>query len=161
MTKTIHKLKVPLEYKSKIITKSAGDRIYKDVILLTAGEWTDSVTRSPVKYTETVLKKYAKNWISNFLNLDHSFETLNRIGWVENNYYSKGKLMGDIRISTDVPNGKAAVAHIDAGLVNGLSVEVASEDKWDPKENIRLADELDFMGCAVTTYPADENTRIK
>lgn len=159
--KTLHRHTIPLKIGTKIIQKSSSDRIYKNVILLTSGDWSDSITNAPVRYSNTILKKYAKNWIQNFLNLDHSFETLKRIGWIENTYYKESKLLGDIRISTSTPNGKAAVAHIDAGLVNGLSVEVMSEDKWDSNERVRLADKLDFVGAAVTIIPADDNTRIQ
>ena len=159
--KTMHRHTIPLKFGSKIIQKSSSDRIYKNVVLLTSGDWSDSITNAPVRYSNEILKKYSKNWIQNFINLDHSFETLKRKGWIENTYFKDTKLMGDIRISTTTPNGKAAVAHIDAGLVNGLSVEVMREDEWDSIERVRLADKLDFIGAAITIIPACDSSKIK
>jgi len=160
--KVTHRHNMPFKYLDGIIVKSGDDdKIYKGVVFITSGDWTDSVTQAPVRYTSDVLKNYGTNWSGQFLNLDHSWEALKRVGWVENVYYTNGAIKGDIRITRKTTQGKDAIASIDAGLVNGLSVEVASNDIYDFEKNIILADELDFVGCAIVTHPACSNSKIR
>ena len=81
---------IPFEYNKKLQSKSTDARIYKDTILLTPGEFTDSISRSAVVYTEDAIKESASNWTGNYLNLDHSYETLKRLGFVKNTYFRNG-----------------------------------------------------------------------
>lgn len=158
MTKHIHN--VPLKYNTKILQKSSDVRIYKDTILLTPGEFSDAMTMSPVVYTDFELQKSAQNWDSDFLNIDHSWGTLDRIGYVKNTYGKKGIVYGDLHIYPITQRAKDTISLIDAGLVNWLSVEIMTHDRWDNKEKKMYAEDITFIGCAVVTHPACENTRI-
>jgi len=153
---------VPFQYNNKVILKSSDVRIYKDVVILTPGVWTDASTRMPIEYTELNLMKGSKVWSSNFLNVDHSWGTLDRIGYVKNPYYNKKiGIMGDLHIRPITQTARDTISLIDAGLVNWLSAELMAEDVWDSASNKRFAEDIEFIGCAVVCHPADKNTRIK
>lgn len=159
--KSMHHHCIKLEYNTKVISKSHDYRIYKDAVLLTPGEWSDSITNSPIRYSSIALSKYASNWIDRYLNLDHNWSVVNRIGVVENPKFFNGKLMADLYINPITTNARDTIALIDANMIRHLSVELQSDDYWDSSDRIRCADNIQFMGCAVVTSPADINTRIK
>jgi len=153
---------IPFRYSSKIINKSSNVRIYKDVVILTPGIWTDAGTRMSIEYNEENLSKAAKKWTSDWLNVDHSWTVTDRIGYVKNPYYNKKiGVMGDLHIYPITQAAKDTVALIDAGLVNSLSAELMAEDIWDAETNKRFAENIEFIGCAVVCHPADSNTRIR
>jgi len=160
--RSLHFPMVPFKYNKKILTKSTDVRIYRDTILLTPGEFTDALSRSPVTYTEEAISKTANKWEENYLNLDHSYEVLKRLGFVKNTYYKKkdGTVRGDLYIFPITQAAKDVIKQIDAGLVNWLSVEITTQDYWDPETNKRFADDITYIGAAVVTMPACENSRI-
>ena len=159
--RTLHFPMIPFKYNDKILSKSTDARIYQDAILLTPGEFTDSLSRSPVVYTEEAIQKSAGKWSENYLNLDHSYETLNRLGFIKNTYYKDGAVRGDLYIFPITNNAKDTIAMIDNNLVNWLSVELTTEDYWNTEDNKRYADNIDYIGAAIVLHPACENTRIK
>jgi len=156
-----HKLKFPLIYNKKIVQKYGDARVYRDAVLLTPGTWTDAVSMSPIEYTSEELQKSAKVWESNYLNIDHSWKTLDRIGYVRDTYFSNNSVKGDLYIYPITQNSKDAIALIDAGLINALSVELYSRDVWSNKSESRLATDITFCGLAVVTDPACKDARIK
>lgn len=161
--KVMHTHSIPLTYNRKLINKggSRPGKLYRDVELLHAGDYSDSQTNAPVRYTKEVLHKYHNNWNSSFLNLDHNWETLKRIGWVEDIYFSNDTIKGNIRIKRSTQNGRDTIESIEDGSVNGLSVEIMSEDSWDPVDGIIMANNLEFIGLAVCLHPADPQAHIK
>ena len=93
MTKKLRTLSSPFEYNEKYIQKS-DYRVYREAIILTPGVWTDSVSQQPIKYTKETLREYSSNWISNHLDIDHSWKVLDLIGscWgliYQSKYYTK------------------------------------------------------------------------
>jgi len=153
---------LPYNISTKIISKSGESRTYRDVILLTPGDWTDSRTMAPVRYTPELLKEFHNRWSKDFLNLDHQWTVLNRVGWVKNpRCLNDGTIIADLKISKVTQNGKDIVESIEDGLINELSVELMSDDKWDSKEQIRLANDIEFIGCAIVTEGACQETKIK
>jgi len=158
-----HYVDIKFEYENKIINKArlGGARIYKNAILLTPGEWSDSVTRAPVLYSSEELNKGHKRWMGNYLNVNHSWNVEDRIGLVRNPSFKSDKVLADLYIYPITQRSKDVIALIDAGLVNNLSVELATKDIWDAKKNMRVAKDIRFIGLAVVTDPADPNTRIK
>jgi len=152
---------IPFEYDYKVISKTTDARIYKNAVLLTPGVWSDVITNSPVIYDDSVLRKYATNWTSNYLNIDHSDNPLDRIGIVQSPYYKDSKVCGDLHIYPITSRAKDTIALIDAGLVNNLSVEIKTVDRWDSKEMSRRVEKITFVGCAVVVNPACVDTRIK
>ena len=151
---------IPFEYNKKLQSKSTDARIYKDTILLTPGEFTDSISRSAVVYTEEAIRESASNWSGNYLNLDHSYSSLDRLGFVKNTYYRKGAVRGDLYIFPITNNAKDIIALIDAGLVNWLSVELTTDDYWDSEDSKRYASDIKYIGAAICLSPADTSTRI-
>jgi len=144
---TKHTLTVKLSYDDKIIEKDGNARIYRDATLLTPGAWSDSTGMSAIEYTEEELKKSASNWESNYLNVDHNWGVLSRIGRVENTHWNKA-VKGD------------TIALIDGGLVNELSVELMSRDVWKAEDEKRYATDISFVGLAVVTLGACSETSI-
>ena len=157
---TFHTCSTKFDYDRRIISKSTDAKIYRGVTLLTPGVFVDSITQAPVKYSKEVLKKYATNWVENYLNLDHSYETLNRIGFIENPRFEDGVVKADLYIYPVTDNAKDVINLIDSGLINWLSVEMKTEDKWDKSTGQRYVEKIEFIGAAVCTLPADPNTRI-
>ena len=85
--RNLHNPLTKFSYKAKELSSDTDVRIYRDTILLTPGEFTDSMSMSPVAYTEEAISKSADKWEENYLNLDHSYEVLKRLGFVMNTYY--------------------------------------------------------------------------
>ena len=165
MTKTMYRHTVPLEYNTKYISKS-DVRVYRDAILLTPGKWSDSVTRAEVEYTDKALSKYATNWTRNILDLDHNLDVLSIIGTIEHQRFQKNSVIGDLYIHPITQNARDTISLIDAGYVNSLSVELMADDVWDSSRHIRMADNIEFIGCAVLAGhparpPACKDTRIR
>jgi hypothetical protein len=158
--RNLHAPVIPFRYDEKLLSKSTDVRIYKGAILLTPGEYTDALSRTPTVYTETELKNSATRWEANFLNLDHSDEVLKRVGYVKNTYYKNQSIRGDLYIFPVTQEAKSAIGLIDSGLVNWLSVELTSEDYWDNKLNKRCASDISYIGCALVTFPACPDTRV-
>jgi len=146
-------------YSDKIIEKSGDARIYRDALILTPGIYSDSVVKSKTNFSSKELSKAINRWESNFLNLDHSRKTLDRIGYVKNIYWKDG-IFGDLYIYPITTNAKDAISLIDAGLVNSLSIEMTAEDKWDPIENIRVATDIIYFGVAIVTQTGCKDSRI-
>ena len=152
------------EYTSiPLINKSNDVRIYRGATIVTPGVWSDMITNAPVLYTPEVLKKFATNWDSNYLDLGHDIgNPLSIIGTVQNQRWEDNGVKGDLYISQLTQNGRDVVSLIDAGLVNHLSVEMTTKDYWDPKEMVRCADDIIFLGVAVVgPYPACKDAKIK
>ena len=158
--KNLRTLHVKFEYDTELIGKSTDVRIYRNVTILNPGIFSDSITRTGVKYSKALLKKTCKNWESNYLNIDHSDRTLDRIGTVENPHFEGGAVKADIYIHPVTQNAKDTIALIEAGLVNWLSVEILTEDDWDENSQRYVKDML-YIGLAVVTLPADPKTKIK
>jgi len=161
IVKSIHTPLVKFEFDNKYVDKSTDARIYRDVTLLLPGSWSDSITQSPVLYREDVLKKYASNWEENYLNLDHSYKVLDRIGYIMNPHFSNGKVKADLYIYPITRNARDVISLIDKNLINWLSVEIKTEDDWDSRNNIRYVRQMSFLGAAIVTSPACAGAKIK
>jgi hypothetical protein len=138
-------------------------RIYEKATILTPGIWADSVTQKDCLYTAKALKKHSKNWESNHLDLGHDVANpLSIVGSVQNQCWEDGAIKGDLFINPITQNARDAIALIDAGLVNNLSIEMVTDDYWDNKQLIRSADDIVFLGVAIVgPFPACTNTRIR
>ena len=158
--RNLHNPLTKFSYKAKELSSDTDVRIYRDTILLTPGEFTDSMSMSPVAYTEEAISKSADNWEENYLNLDHSYEVLKRLGFVMNTYYKDCAVRGDLYIYPITQAARDTISMIDAGLINWLSVEITTEDSWDPNDNKKYASNISYIGAAVVTTPACEDSRI-
>jgi len=156
----IHKLTKKLEFNDKIIQKYGDARVYRDCIMLTPGSWTDSLSHVPIEYTADELAMSATTWIANHLDLDHSFKTLDKIGYVENQHWYDNSVMGDVYIHPITQNARDTIAQIDSGRINELSVELMSMDEYDYENDRMLATDIKFLGLAVVTAGACRDTKI-
>lgn len=150
---------VKFEYNKKLIGKSTDVRIYRGATILTEGAFTDSLTREPVIYYSDVLRSTVNNWESNYLNIDHSHNILDRIGKVENPRFENGKVKVDLYIHPITQNAKDTISLIDAGYINWLSVEIMSDDAWN-KNNERYVKDMVYIGLAIVSTPACKEALI-
>ena len=157
---TKHTLTVKLSYDDKIIEKDGNARIYRDATLLTPGAWSDSTGMSAIEYTRDELRKSADNWSSNYLNIDHNWGVLSRIGHVENAHWDNA-VVADLYIYPITQSAKDTIALIDAKLINELSVELMSRDVWKAEDEKRYATDIEFVGCACVTMGACRSTKIQ
>jgi phage head maturation protease len=149
-----------------IISKSkevniAKDVVYKDCTLLTEGVFTDAASRRTIKYPAHVLKKNAQNWGDNYLSINHDNNPLSKIGFVENPRWKDNKLMVDLRILPITQNAKDVINLIDAGLVDNLSVEALTEEKWNSKDHLLEITDIKFLGASIVLTPACEDAVIQ
>ena len=170
--KTLRRLLVPFEYDRKRITKDRKGKLYEECILLNEGEFADSVSRAPVVYTKEQLMQIPNNLHMKseyfpldddkiYLNVDHKpMETLSRIGYVPNIYYTKGALRGDIYLHCLTQNSNEIKTLIDSGYVNSLSVEIMTSDRYGDDGRL-YAEDIVLIGLAVVLAPACTSTKIK
>lgn len=160
MDYNLHKHLVPFKYNNKLIQKAGDARIYKEATILTPGSWADMVTRAYIMYTKEELQKSVNKWEDNILDIDHSHFPLDIIGKVHNPIFKDNSVKADLYIYPITNNAKDIIALIDAGLVNNLSVEIMTKDKWDPVSNLRMATDIKYYGVAITIDPACKGTKI-
>jgi len=165
-----HRLTIPLEYSKKIVELAGNGRSYRDCILLTSGEFTDSISRTPIVYTNEALSKLSQNMMDGVykldsekipLNLDHTHNALNWIGYANHISYKGGKILGDLYLHRLTQPSKDTVALIDNGYLNALSVEITTNDTWNAEENKYYASDINLIGLAVVSVGACPSARIK
>jgi hypothetical protein len=161
MNKTIHRVLTKLDYNTKLIKKDSTVRIYNDAHLISPGEWTDSTSMMPIVYSAHELNKASTNWEENYLNVDHSWSVKDRIGYVMNPRFHDDMVKGDLHIYPITEAARTAVALVDAGLVNWVSVELRTEDRWDEDDEKIYAENISFIGTAIVTHPACKDAIIK
>jgi len=154
---TVHN--VSFEYNDKIVSKNTDVRMYRDVVMIAPGTFTDSITMAPVNYSADVLSRTSHKVRSNYLNIDHSHRTLDRVGRFVNPYWDGEKVRADLWIYPVTQNARDTISLIDEGLVNWLSVELMTEDEWDIHDERNVVD-LEYIGLAVVTSPACKESLI-
>jgi len=162
MMKRLHLPLIKFETPQKLISKSSDWRIYHDAIILAPGVWTDAASKVKTYFSPRELEKSAKRWRVNYLNVNHNYrDPLSRIGYVKNTYWDGEKIRGDLYILADTSAGKDIVSLIDANLVNWLSPELLSSDKWNSQKGLHEATDIEFIGCAVVIHPACPKAKIR
>lgn len=139
---------------AKVTANADGSKTYHDVGILKAGKWRDSTTRQLVEYPAKILEEGYANWRRRTFNLDHNHLTLSTLGRIHNERYHDGGVYGDITVYALTQTQKEAMALMDAGLVDGISAEVATEDTFNPATNTIRAHKVTFNGAALTPSPA-------
>ena len=157
---TVHNPSFP-----NIINKSK-QRIYKNAVLLTPGTWADSTSNMYNYYPKEVLKKYAGNVITNYIDINHDYRNvLYRIGEIKNQHWDEQKnaVVGDLYINLDTSIAKDIVALIDNNTINGLSVEIGTQDVWDFKLDMPRVEYIEFYGVSIvpTEFTACKDAKIK
>ena len=158
-----HKRYVDLEFKydSKETSKSTNAKIYRGVTILTPGKYADSLTKDYVLYTPEVLRKYATNWSTNFVNIDHSYSVIHRVGYIMNPRWEDNAVKGDLYIFPYTSVARDVIALIDNGFINHLSCEISTIDHYDYIQKCVVVDDIEFFGCAIVTNPACKDAKIK
>lgn len=126
---------------------------------------------SPVVYSNDELEKATQLWSRKcleldderiFINADHRpDESLKRVGYLPKVYFKDNAIRGDLYFHRITQNSKEIVKMIDAEYLNGLSVEIITEDYWDSDTNKRCASNIELVGLAVVTMPADSKAKVK
>lgn len=151
-------------YNTSIIQKSNGQKVYKDVVILTPGVWADSISNSQIMYKEDVIRRDYSNWDNlKYVNLGHSHFPLDLVGTVQDPYYDNG-VRADLRLNSNTSNGRDIIELIDQGLINKLSVELRTQDYWDSQNMVRCVGKALFMGVSIlgpNQTPACAEARIK
>jgi len=150
-----------LNYDKSRRVKAANLKIYYDVVLLSPGDYADSISKRYIRYSDKIIRRYADNWSVDFLCLDHKKDALSRVGKVKNPRIKSGKLVADLYIYTTTQNGHDIVQNIENGLVNWVSVEAYSEDEYNHKDGIMCVKYIEFVGAAIVTLPAYKDAYIK
>ena len=83
-----------------------------------------------------------------------------RIGYVMNPHADKGEVKADLYILRNVQSGRDTITKIDVGLVNGVSAELTTTDRYDFKLNKYMAEDICFLGAAVVCFGACSNAHI-
>jgi len=161
MTKRKRFFNIEFKYASREISKSTNARIYRGAVILTPGKYADSSTNDWVIWPEDILSKYASNWSTRYLNIDHSTSVVHRIGYVENPRWEDNAVKADLYIFPYTFVARDTISLIDNGLINHLSAEVITTDEWDYKEKAIRVTEAEFFGCAVVTNPACQESKIR
>ena len=169
--KTLRRLLVPFEYDTKRVIKDGKGKMYEACVFLTEGEFSDSITRAPIVYTKEQLMRIPSNLSMKaeylpleddriYCNIDHNpSDTLSRIGYVPNLYYSNKALKGDLYLHCLTQNSKDIRTMIDAGYVNSLSVEILTNDRYGDDGRL-YAEDIVMLGIATVLHPACPEARI-
>jgi len=160
--KNLHLPLIKFEHGIKHISKSSDWRIYHDAVILAPGVWQDAASNLKTYFPPNELRKAATRWRINYLNVNHDYKNpLARIGYVKNTYWDGEKIRGDLYILPTTNAGHDIIALIDANLVNWLSPELLSHDKWNAEKGLHMATDIEFIGCAVVLHPACPKAKIR
>lgn len=138
----------------------SGDKIYKECTLIKPGTYADSSTATAHFYDGNVLRKCVHNWKSNYLNINHSNNPLDRIGFIDNPKWKDDSIVADLRILPVTQRAKDIINLIDNGLVYNLSIEAEIDREYDPSIKMMKITNIDFLGCAIVTDPACKDAVI-
>jgi len=132
-----------------------GGFVIRDATLLAAGTWTDSGVKTPLKYNENTLEKYAGNWRYNTVwsrhNLGVSRDVItDKIGEVKEPRYDPNvkAIIGDIYLHGKNSKSRDAIEMYKAGLVKFASVEHGGEEAVSSDGTLE-AKTLEFYGLAL------------
>jgi hypothetical protein len=149
----------------KIIYKSkrnniTGDRIYKGCVILEEGRFTDAASKVPIFYDCKVLERDAKNWVSNFITLNHSRDILDRVGFIENVRWENNKLLGDMRIVPITSRAKDVINLLDAGMIKDLSIEALTTEEYDRDMKCLRLSSIEFTGLSLVLSGACPTAKV-
>ena len=162
MTRRLLSVPVDINPDIKIIQKSKV-RTYRNVPVLTPGEYNDALSRTTCDYPLKTLRECAMNWSGTYLDIDHDIShVLSRIGWVEPKGWNdkKNAVMVDMKILPVTNNTKDTIALIDNKLINAVSIEAFTSDTWDDEKGMPSISNIDFCGLAIVTVGACDGAMI-
>ena len=136
--------------------------IVKNVTLIAPGTWKDSITKAPVLYRKETLKKFANNWKSYRLSLNHKSKVEDTVGYISNIKWNEEKeaITGDLNTfpattkARDIINEILLSKKLDSYPRIGISVNLLTDDIWNHEWNMREVKYLEFWGADLGNNPA-------
>lgn len=140
-----------------------GGLLVRDVRLLAAGTWTDSLSLSATEYTPSALEN--AEWKDNGLWSRHaggrSRSIVEKIGEIRAPYYENEAVYGDLYFHRKTQLSRDIAEMTKAGLYNYVSSEVDTADTWDPVKRRYVTDNITFTGVATVNRGACTTCTIK
>jgi hypothetical protein len=137
-----------------------GGLVVHDVKALAEGNWTDSAVGTPLFYPRRTLQEYAANWADNSFWALHAGvvprRITDKIGIAANPRYNEqaGAVLVDLHLHGLTQLSRDAIALIEAGYANYVSVEHTGEEVHNPKTRMNEARTLQFLGLALVNRGA-------
>ena len=133
--------------------------------MLGAGTWTDSAKKTPLNYSEDVLKRNAGNWVDDSHWSRHLGGVPRRVGEMigktQNPRYEDGHIVADIEYHGLSQDSRDTIAMIEAGVANFVSVEHGGRERWNVGTKQYEAEELFFTGSATVNKGACQTCKIR
>ncbi|HPY61095.1 MAG TPA: hypothetical protein PLG55_10285 [Methanospirillum sp.] len=133
--------------------------------MLGAGTWTDSAKKTPLYYSEDVLRRNAGNWVDNSHWSRHLGGVPRRVGEMigrtTNPRFEDGHIVADIEYHALSQDSRDTIAMIEAGVANFVSVEHGGRERWNVGTKQYEAEELFFTGSATVNKGACQTCKIR
>jgi hypothetical protein len=149
----------------KFETSQDGKLLIRDVMALAPGTWTDSLARTPCRYTPEVLQSHANNWRSNGFWSRHPGGAprdvvQDKLGYILNQRFNAGAMV-DIVLHGHSQKSRDTIEMVKHGDLDAVSVEMMVREHYDPKEKVSIADEIVFTGLAMVDEGACDICTIR
>ena len=149
----------------KLEKRPDGSLLVKGVKMLGAGTWTDSAKKTPLNYSEDVLRRNAGNWVDNSHWSRHLGGVPRRVGEMigrtTNPRFEDGHIVADIEYHGLSQDSRDTIAMIEAGVANFVSVEHGGRERWNVGTKQYEAEELFFTGSATVNKGACQTCKIR
>ena len=149
----------------KLEKRPDGSLLVKGVKMLGAGTWTDSAKKTPLYYSEDVLRRNAGNWVDNSHWSRHLGGVPRRVGEMigrtTNPRFEDGHIVADIEYHGLSQDSRDTIAMIEAGVANFVSVEHGGRERWNVGTKQYEAEELFFTGSATVNKGACQTCKIR
>lgn len=149
----------------KLEKRPDGSLLVKGVKMLGAGVWTDSAKKTPLNYSEDVLRRNAGNWVDNSHWSRHLGGVPRRVGEMigrtTNPRFEDGHIVADIEYHALSQDSRDTIAMIEAGVANFVSVEHGGRERWNVGTKQYEAEELFFTGSATVNKGACQTCKIR
>ena len=149
----------------KLEKRTDGSLLVKGVKMLGAGTWTDSAKKTPLYYSEDVLRRNAGNWVDNSHWSRHLGGVPRRVGEMigrtTNPRFEDGHIVADIEYHALSQDSRDTIAMIEAGVANFVSVEHGGRERWNVGTKQYEAEELFFTGSATVNKGACQTCKIR
>lgn len=152
--------------------EQGGDVIYRRVMLLAPGTWTDAGSRETVLYDGDAIRQSADQWTDHEINLLHgpalhAADALGEVGEVIPDSLivdDQDRLFADLRLHGETPASELAVELMDEALetngqqgIDGPSVEIVDDEtRWDDERGLSVMEDMTFGGIGLVFNPASE-----
>lgn len=151
-----------------------GGLLVRDVPLLAAGTWTDSMKGTPLEYSPDVLSRNAANWLDTAIWSRHvggvPRRITEKIGEVRNprfmpavtagNETVENAVVGDVFLHQLSQDSRDTAAMVRAGQAPYVSVEHGGDEKWNVGKRRYELQSLHFTGAAIVQRGACAKCRI-